>query len=118
MSARMLDSFARWTDEEQGALADGYIRPTCLDFGNLANLGPVPVLPARPGGRSPAGASLADLKKRLGHASSAAALRYMHAVDGRDEQVAVALSDLASRGDAALPVGIARGSHDRLQNPL
>jgi integrase len=48
-----------------------------------------------------AGASLADLKKRLGHASSAAALRYMHAVDGRDEQVAVALSELASRGDAA-----------------
>jgi integrase len=39
-----------------------------------------------------AGASLADLKRRLGHSTSSAALRYMHAVDGRDKEVAVALS--------------------------
>ncbi|WP_206055009.1 site-specific integrase [Nocardia sp. CS682] len=47
------------------------------------------------------GATLADLKKRLGHSSSAAAMRYMHAVDGRDKEVAAELSKLAARGDAA-----------------
>lgn len=46
------------------------------------------------------GATLADLKKRLGHASSAAAMRYLHAVDGRDKQVAAELSRLAARGSA------------------
>ncbi|NDL60818.1 tyrosine-type recombinase/integrase [Phytoactinopolyspora sp. XMNu-373] len=44
-----------------------------------------------------AGATLADLKKRLGHSSSAAANRYLHALDGRDAEVAKALSDLAAR---------------------
>jgi integrase len=48
-----------------------------------------------------AGASLADLKRRLGHSTSSAALRYMHAVDGRDKEVAVALSDLAAAGDGS-----------------
>lgn len=48
-----------------------------------------------------AGASLADLKKRLGHSSSAAAQRYLHTVEGRDSQIAVALSELARAGDAA-----------------
>ncbi|MFE3317470.1 tyrosine recombinase XerC [Nocardia sp. NPDC059195] len=47
------------------------------------------------------GATLADLKKRLGHASSAAAMRYLHAVDGRDKQVALELSRLAAKGTAA-----------------
>lgn len=47
-----------------------------------------------------AGATLADLKKRLGHASSVAALRYMHAVEGRDKEIAAALTELAGRGDA------------------
>ncbi len=42
------------------------------------------------------GATLADLKKRLGHASNAAALRYLHAVEGRDVAIANALSLLAS----------------------
>ena len=42
-----------------------------------------------------------DLKKRLGHASSAAALRYIHAVEGRDLEIAKALSDLALDGNAA-----------------
>ncbi|MFD0365634.1 tyrosine-type recombinase/integrase [Nocardia sp. GCM10030253] len=53
------------------------------------------------------GASLADLKKRLGHASDAAASRYLHAVDGRDKEIASALSKLAARGSAApLPSSI------------
>lgn len=43
------------------------------------------------------GATLADLKKRLGHSSDAAASRYLHAVDGRDGDIAAALSDLAER---------------------
>lgn len=45
-----------------------------------------------------AGATLADLKKRLGHASTAAANRYLHALDGRDAEVAKALSVLAKNG--------------------
>ena len=47
------------------------------------------------------GATLADLKRRLGHSSTAAALRYLHAVEGRDREVAEALSRLAEAGDAA-----------------
>lgn len=34
-------------------------------------------------------------QKRLGHASSAAALRYIHAAEGRDLEIAKALSGLA-----------------------
>ena len=48
------------------------------------------------------GATLADLKRRLGHSSAAAALRYLHAVEGRDREVAQVLSRLAEAGDAAL----------------
>jgi integrase len=48
-----------------------------------------------------AGASLADLKRRLGHSTSSAALRYMHPMDGRDREIAAALSDLAELGDGA-----------------
>ncbi|WP_374970650.1 tyrosine-type recombinase/integrase [Terrabacter sp. BE26] len=47
------------------------------------------------------GVSLVDLKKRLRHSSTAAAQRYMHAVEGRDAQIADALSKLAERGDAS-----------------
>lgn len=47
------------------------------------------------------GATLADLMKRLGHSSPAAANRYLHAVQGRDREIATALSDLAEHGDAA-----------------
>jgi hypothetical protein len=36
------------------------------------------------------GASLVDLKQRLGHSSTAAAQRYMHAVEGRDARIAEA----------------------------
>jgi integrase len=48
-----------------------------------------------------AGATLKDLMRRLGHSSPAAAQRYLHAVDGRDAEIASALSDLAAHGNAA-----------------
>ena len=47
------------------------------------------------------GATVKDLMKRLGHASPAAAYRYLHAVDGRDAEIASALSELATTGTAA-----------------
>jgi integrase len=47
------------------------------------------------------GATTKDLMRRLGHASPAASYRYLHAVDGRDAEIASALSELASHGDAA-----------------
>jgi integrase len=47
------------------------------------------------------GATLADLMKRLGHSSIAAAKRYLHSVEGRDREIAKALSDLSSRDTAA-----------------
>jgi integrase len=47
------------------------------------------------------GATVKDLMRRLGHASPAASYRYLHAVDGRDAEIASALSDLAGHGDAA-----------------
>lgn len=54
-----------------------------------------------------AGATTKDLMKRLGHSSPAAANRYLHAVDGRDAEIASALSDLAAHGNAArLPKSI------------
>jgi integrase len=54
-----------------------------------------------------AGATLKDLMRRLGHSSPAAAQRYLHAVDGRDAEIASALSDLAAHGNAArLPKSI------------
>jgi hypothetical protein len=39
--------------------------------------------------------------RRLGHASPAASYRYLHAVDGRDAEIATALSALAKHGNAA-----------------
>lgn len=48
-----------------------------------------------------AGATLKDLMKRLGHSSPGAATRYLHAVDGRDAEIASALSELAASGSAA-----------------
>jgi integrase len=47
------------------------------------------------------GATIADLMKRLGHSSMSAARRYLHAVDGRDKEIADRLSELAAHGDAA-----------------
>jgi len=42
-----------------------------------------------------AGGTLAELMQRLGHSTTAAALRYQHAAQGRDKQIAAALSQLA-----------------------
>jgi integrase len=47
------------------------------------------------------GATLADLMLRLGHSTEVAARRYLHTVDGRDREIAAALSRLAEHGDAA-----------------
>lgn len=41
------------------------------------------------------GATLAELQQRLGHSTVTAALRYQHAVDGRDREIATALSRMA-----------------------
>lgn len=57
-----------------------------------------------------AGANLAELKLRLGHSSSAAANRYLHAVEGRDATIAASLSDLAN-GDA-MNESVAQKLHD------
>jgi integrase len=49
------------------------------------------------------GATLAELMGRLGHSTPSAALRYQHAAQGRDAQIAQALSELfnaATRKDA------------------
>ena len=43
-----------------------------------------------------AGASTRELMARLGHSSTAAAMRYQHATSGRDALIARALSDLAT----------------------
>lgn len=42
------------------------------------------------------GATLAELMARLGHSTPGAALRYQHAAAGRDAQIAIALSRIAS----------------------
>lgn len=49
-----------------------------------------------------AGASLADLMRRLGHSSMVAAKRYLHATESRDRQIADALSRLAD--DSTVPL--------------
>jgi integrase len=45
-----------------------------------------------------AGASLAELMRRLGHSTSAAALAYQHGTDERDQLIAAALSGFATAG--------------------
>ena len=47
------------------------------------------------------GATMADIMHRLGHSTEVAARRYLHTVDGRDHEIAAALSRLAEHGDAA-----------------
>ena len=42
------------------------------------------------------GATLAELMARLGHSTPAAAMRYQHAAQGRDQAIAAALSALAA----------------------
>ena len=41
------------------------------------------------------GATLAELMARAGHSSAQAALRYQHAAQGRDREIAALLSELA-----------------------
>jgi integrase len=41
------------------------------------------------------GATLAELMARLGHSTPAAAMRYQHAAQGRDREIAAALSKMA-----------------------
>jgi integrase len=47
------------------------------------------------------GASIKDLMKRAGHASDAAARRYLHAIEGRDAEITAALGEMAKDGNAA-----------------
>lgn len=51
------------------------------------------------------GATLAELMGRLGHSTPQAALRYQHAAQGRDAQIAAALSRLAEGAGSADPAG-------------
>jgi integrase len=44
------------------------------------------------------GATLAELMSRLGHSTPAAAMRYQHAAQGRDQAIAEALSRIALGG--------------------
>lgn len=46
------------------------------------------------------GASLAELMARLGHSTPQAAMRYQHAAQGRDRQIAALLSKIAENGRA------------------
>ncbi len=48
------------------------------------------------------GATLADLKARLGHSTDSAAMRYQHAVQDRDQAIAEALSGFAANGAVRL----------------
>jgi hypothetical protein len=48
-----------------------------------------------------AGATVAELMRRGGHASPAAALRYKHASEDRDRALADALAGLATKADVA-----------------
>lgn len=46
------------------------------------------------------GATLAELMARLGHSTPQAAMRYQHAAQGRDKQIAALLSKIAENGGA------------------
>jgi integrase len=46
------------------------------------------------------GASLAELMARLGHSTPQAAMRYQHAAQGRDREIAALLSKLAANGES------------------
>ena len=47
------------------------------------------------------GATLAELMARLGHSTPQAAMRYQHAAQGRDREIAALLSKIAETGGAA-----------------
>lgn len=54
---------------------------------------------------SAAGASIAELMRRAGHASQTAALRYQHATDDRDRVLAQTLAELANQAGEQSPEG-------------
>lgn len=60
-----------------------------------------------------AGATTKDLMKRLGHATESAARRYLHTVEGRDAEIAKALSEVAKHGNAAQLPGRVQKSRKR-----
>jgi integrase len=61
-----------------------------------------------------AGASTRELMVRMGHSSSAAALRYQHVMAGRDAAIAAALDELIQAASARSEDTIAGGSGTRV----
>ena len=61
-----------------------------------------------------AGASTRELMVRMGHSSSAAALRYQHVMAGRDAAIAAALDELIQAASARLEDSAAAGSGTRV----
>jgi integrase len=59
-----------------------------------------------------AGATLKEAMRRLGHSSAVAALRYQHAVDERDAQIADAVGGLIGRSPNGEGRDRARSAHD------
>lgn len=58
------------------------------------------------------GATLAELQQRLGHSSVNAALRYQHAAQGRDAQIAAALSAMVDPAHREHPPAVLPGGSD------
>jgi hypothetical protein len=61
-----------------------------------------------------AGASTRELMVRMGHSSSAAALRYQHVMAGRDAAIAAALDELIQAASARLEDPAAAGTGTRV----
>jgi hypothetical protein len=61
-----------------------------------------------------AGASTRELMVRMGHSSSAAALRYQHVMAGRDAAIAAALDELIQAASARSEDSAAAGSGTRV----
>jgi len=61
-----------------------------------------------------AGASTRELMVRMGHSSSAAALRYQHVMAGRDAAIAAALDELVQAASARSEDSAAAGSGTRV----
>ena len=61
--------------------------------------------------------ALADLMRRLGHSSSVAALRYLHAVEGRDKDITQNLSRMA-RADPLLDPPVPATVDEAAQRPV
>ena len=68
----------------------------------------------RPPWRVAAGASTRELMVRMGHSSSAAALRYQYVMAGRDAAIAAALDELVQAASTRSPDPAAAGSGTRL----